>query len=86
MWYALEQDRNGNHYIMMNTLEGRVKLENMRADPRVSLCVVNTYHFVTITGTVKIIENKDTAQKGLHALAIRYVEEQEANRQMKEVT
>lgn len=67
MWYQLQGDR-----IMMNTAEGRVKANNVRRDPRVSICIEDEYRFVTIAGPVELDEDRERAWNDIHALAIRY--------------
>ena len=79
MWYLLEGDT-----IVMNTKAGRVKDRNLRRDPRISICLENGYHYLTISGTVELIEDQATAQHDIHRLAIRYDGEESATRQMAE--
>lgn len=79
MWYLLEGDT-----IVMNTKAGRVKDRNLRRDPRISICLENGYHYLTISGTVKLIEDQATAQRDIHRLAVRYDGEESATRQMAE--
>lgn len=79
MWYLLEGDT-----IVMNTKAGRLKDRNMRRDPRISICVEDGYRFITISGTVEIIDNAETAQRDIHRLALRYHGEEKAAQQMAE--
>ncbi|HEY7092713.1 MAG TPA: PPOX class F420-dependent oxidoreductase [Ktedonobacterales bacterium] len=65
MWYELQ----GNE-IMMNTRDGRVKAGNFRRDPRASICVEDGYRGVTIQGTVRLIEDPETAQADIRRLAV----------------
>lgn len=67
MWYELRGDT-----IMMNTLEGRMKDLNIRRDPRVSVCLEDGYRYVSIHGHVEIIDDHDTSQSDIYALARRY--------------
>lgn len=67
MWYDLEGDA-----ILMNTAEGRIKADNLRRDPRVSICVEDGYRYVTITGRACLIEDQERAQADIARLAIRY--------------
>lgn len=48
MWYELRDNT-----IMMNTVAGRVKHRNIHRDPRVSMCIEDSYRFVTIEGRVQ---------------------------------
>lgn len=68
MWYELRGDT-----IMMNTLAGRVKLNNVQRDPRISLCLEDGYRYLTIQGRVTdIVDDQETAQADILALARRY--------------
>ena len=75
MWYLLERDT-----IVMNTKAGRIKDRNMRRDPRIAICVEDGYNYVTISGTVEMIENPEIAQRDIYRLAVRYDGEEEARR------
>lgn len=80
MWY----DLHDNQTIMMNTAEGRVKADNLRHDPRVSICVEDGYRFVTIAGTVELIRDQEIAQRDIAALAVRYHGEERAQNQIRQ--
>jgi len=79
MWFLLDGD-----FIMMNTKAGRTKERNMRRDPRISVCVPDGYSYVTISGTVEMIDDQQIAQRDIYRLAVRYDGEEEAKRQMEE--
>ncbi len=79
MWYLLEGDT-----IVMNTKVGRAKERNMRRDPRISICVTEGYSYVTISGTVEMIDDPEISQRDIYRLAVRYDGEESAKRQMKE--
>jgi PPOX class probable F420-dependent enzyme len=79
MWYLLEGD-----VILMNTKAGRTKERNMRRDPRISVCIEDGYSYVTISGTVEMIDDSQVAQRDIYRLAVRYNGEEEARRQMEE--
>lgn len=79
MWYLLEGDT-----IVMNTKAGRLKERNLRRDPRISICVEDGYNYVTISGTVELIDDPEIAQRDIHRLAVRYHNEEHAARQMAE--
>jgi PPOX class probable F420-dependent enzyme len=76
MWYSLLDDET----IMMNTKRGRLKDRNLLRDPRASLCFDNGLNFVTVTGTVSMIEDQASAQADIRALAVKYDGEEEADR------
>jgi PPOX class probable F420-dependent enzyme len=80
MWYLLENDDT----ITMNTKVGRTKERNMRRDPRISICVEDGYKFVTISGTVDMIDDQKIAHHDIYRLSARYHGEEKARRQMQE--
>jgi len=73
MWYDLEGDQ-----ILLNTAEGRKKLDDIRRDPRVSLCIVDGYRYVTIIGRAKLIDAPERGQADIARLAVRYHGPEEA--------
>jgi PPOX class probable F420-dependent enzyme len=79
MWYLLEGDT-----IMMNTKEGRIKDLNMKRDPRIAICVEGGYNFITISGTVTMNYDQETAHQDIYRLAVRYHGEEKAKRQLEE--
>jgi PPOX class probable F420-dependent enzyme len=67
MWYQIEED-----HVMMNTARGRVKDRNLRRDPRAAVCIEDGYRFVTLAGTIEMIEDQEIAQADIVSLATRY--------------
>jgi PPOX class probable F420-dependent enzyme len=66
-------DTDGEN-VLFNTAEGRTKPRNMRANPVVSLMVVdpqNGYHWVSVTGTAEL--SHDGADAHIDALAKKYL-------------
>ena len=80
MWYLLEDDGT----ITMNTKVGRAKERNMRRDPRISICIEDDYNFLTINGTVEMIDDPEKSQHDIYRLAARYHGEDKARRQIRE--
>lgn len=76
VWYLLTDDE-----IIMNTAKGRLKERNLRRDPRLSFCVEDGYHYVTIRGPVILTE--EGAQRDIEALAARYEGEEQARHMMR---
>jgi PPOX class probable F420-dependent enzyme len=71
MWVDLEGD-----YVMFNTALGRVKEENLRRDPRVSLSNIDTenpYDRVEIRGRVVRFVEGEEAENAMDRLARKYV-------------
>ncbi len=79
MWYLLEGDT-----IVMNTKVGRTKERNMRRDPRISVCFEDGYSYLTVSGTVEMIDDPKIAQHDIYRLAVRYDGEEAARQQMEE--
>jgi PPOX class probable F420-dependent enzyme len=67
MWFQLRDD-----HVMMNTRRNRVKDQNMVRDPRISICIEDGARYVTIAGTVAMIDDQTIAQADIKALAVRY--------------
>ena len=80
MWYLLEDDGT----ITMNTKVGRAKERNMRRDPRISICIEDDYNFLTINGTVQLIDDPERTQHDIYRLSARYHGEEKARRQMQD--
>ncbi|ANN17825.1 PPOX class F420-dependent enzyme [Amycolatopsis orientalis] len=71
MWIDLEGD-----HIVFNTAVGRVKEENLRLNPRVSLSCVDTenpYDRVVVQGRVVEFVEGDEAERSMDRLAKKYV-------------
>lgn len=67
-------DWDGEH-VLVNTTEGRVKLENVRRDPRVTLSVHdqdNPYRALTLLGRVTQTTD-DGAEQHIDALSRKYI-------------
>ena len=79
MWYELDGDT-----ILMNTAVGRVKYRNLARDPRASICVVDGYRWVTISGTVELNDEQTIAQADIKRLAIRYHGPEKGEKQARE--
>jgi PPOX class probable F420-dependent enzyme len=76
LWYYRDGDD-----IVMNTARGRVKDSNLLRDPRLSFCIEDEYHYITLTGTVTLIDDQTVAQADIRKLAIRYHGEAQGNAQ-----
>ena len=79
MWYELQGDE-----IMMNTKVGRAKEQNLRRDPRISICIEDGYHYVTLSGTARLDDHQPTAQADIKRLAERYHNPQKAEQMARE--
>ena len=67
MWYELRGD-----IVMMNTRRGRKKDRNLLRNPRASLCIEDGFRYVTLDGTIAMIEDQRVAHDDIVALALRY--------------
>ncbi|MEU6562876.1 PPOX class F420-dependent oxidoreductase [Nocardia nova] len=75
MWVGLETV-DGVERIVMNTSTGRVKEENLRRDPRLSLCcfdTVNPYDRIEIRGRAVGFVEGDEAVRIMDRLARKYL-------------
>lgn len=80
MWYLLDGDD-----IVLNTTNSRRKTANLRRDPRVSICVPDGYHFVTLKGRATLNDDPNVAQPDMLRMAVRYLGEEQGKRQTDEV-
>jgi PPOX class probable F420-dependent enzyme len=58
--------------IVVNSREGRVWPTNLRRDPRISLTIEDGYRWVSVRGTVAIVEDPVPAQADIAEMARRY--------------
>ena len=73
MWYALAPEAD---LIIMNTVRGLLKEQNLRRDPRTSLCVEDGLRFVTLQGHAELIEDRAQQEREVnHLIAPRYIGE-----------
>jgi PPOX class probable F420-dependent enzyme len=79
VWYELQGDE-----IMMNTRRGRVKDRNLRRDPRCSICLEDEYRYLTIRGSVMLVDDQSVAQPDIKRLATRYHGPEKAEQQMRD--
>ena len=71
MWYALEPDAD---VVVLNTSRGLVKEQNLRRDPRMSLCVEDGQRYVTLEGRAELVEDRAEQEREVNELiAPRYI-------------
>jgi PPOX class probable F420-dependent enzyme len=80
MWYELRGDT-----IVMNTRRGRTKDRNLLRDPRASLCIEDGFRYVTLTGSIDIVDEPATGQADIAALARRYHDAARAEQMAREL-
>ena len=80
MWCELRGDT-----IVMNTRRGRKKDRNLMRDPRASLCVEDGFRYVTLEGSIEIVDDPATGQADIAALARRYHDAAKAEEMAREV-
>ena len=74
MWYLLENDAT----IVMSTPKHLKKVKNLRRDPRIAICVPDGNRYVSLYGTVTIIEDQTIVREDIERLVERYVKEEAA--------
>ena len=77
MWFDLDGDK-----VLMNTKLGRQKDRNLRSNQTVSLCFEEEGAYVTLSGRVEVIDDRERAQADIYRLAVRYDGEEEAKKQV----
>ena len=71
MWYALENDGT----IVMSTPSHLQKVKNLRRDPRIAICVPDGNRYVSLSGTVTIIDDQALIRQDIEHLVERYVKD-----------
>ncbi len=69
MWYLRRGDT-----IVFNTEAGRQKERNLRRDQRIALCVEDGYRYVSVNGTVAVIDDQAVAHADIRELTARYAD------------
>ena len=67
MWYLLRSDM-----LIFNTEKDRRKARNLLRDRRMALCVEDEYRYVTVSGSVEIVDDPAVAQSDIRELTSRY--------------
>lgn len=67
VWFLVEMDA-----VLINSLVGRRWPENLLRDPRCSLTVEAGWDYVTVRGTVEVIDDPEEAQAHIATMAHRY--------------
>ncbi len=78
MWVDIES-RDGGEYVMVNTSVGRVKEENLRRNPSVSLSHIDTknpYDRAEIRGRVVRFVEGEEAERAMDRLTRKYIGEE----------
>jgi len=73
MWYLLDDDGT----IVMNTQVHLQKVKNIRRDPRIAICIADGPRYVSINGTVAMIEDQAIIRRDLDHLIRRYIEDEQ---------
>jgi PPOX class probable F420-dependent enzyme len=77
VWYERRDD-----HVMINTKRGRLKDRNIRRTGQASLCIDDGYRYVSIRGTVEVVDEPEVAQGDIRRLVIRYHGEEAIAEQM----
>jgi PPOX class probable F420-dependent enzyme len=66
-WYLLDGDT-----IVVNSAEGRRWPANLRRDPRLTFTIEDGYHYVTVRGTVEVVDDQERAHADINTMARSY--------------
>jgi PPOX class probable F420-dependent enzyme len=69
VWFDLDPDED---VVLANTLAGRLKHRHLQRDPRVSFCIEDGTHYLTMEGRAEL--SPDPGMAGIWAMARRYGE------------
>ncbi len=67
MWYMLDGER-----VLLNTPKNSRKHRHLQQDPRLSVCIEDTYRYVTLQGRVSLDEDPERARADYSRLGERY--------------
>jgi PPOX class probable F420-dependent enzyme len=70
MWFDLDPERDD--VVLLNTRAGRLKERHLRRDPRISLCFEDGYDYVTLEGSVELVDDPERGLSDIQRLARRY--------------
>lgn len=79
VWYLVEDDA-----VLVNSLHGRRWPENLRRDPRYSLAVEDGMDYVALRGEAEPLDDPESAQADIAAMARRYESPEVAERMIKD--
>ncbi|MBA3451269.1 MAG: PPOX class F420-dependent oxidoreductase [Chloroflexia bacterium] len=79
IWYEPRGDT-----IVMDTRRGRKKDRNLGRDPRASLCIEDSFRYVTLYGVIETNDDPAVAQADIAALAHRYHDAETAARMVRD--
>lgn len=74
IWYLLQEDGT----LIMSTPGRTQKVQNLRRDPRIAVCVGDETRSVSLYGTVAISSDQNVVRRDLELLAARYIQEEAA--------
>ncbi len=74
IWYLLQEDGT----LIMSTPGRTQKVQNLRRDPRIAVCVGDERRSVSLYGTVTIHSDQNVVRQDLEQLAARYIKEEAA--------
>ncbi len=66
-WYLIDADT-----LVLNSADGRAWPANLRRDPRVSVTVEDGYRWLSVRGTVEVVEDPARGLADIAAMARRY--------------
>ncbi|QBD75771.1 PPOX class F420-dependent oxidoreductase [Ktedonosporobacter rubrisoli] len=77
MWYLVDEDGT----IVMNSIAHLQKVKNIRRDPRIAFCVQEGQRYVSLSGTIELIEDQEVVRRDILRLTKRYIKDDETREQ-----
>ena len=74
IWYLLQEDGT----LIMSTPGRTQKVQNLRRDPRIAVCVGDERRSVSLYGRVTISEDQDVIRQDLERLSAHYIKDEAA--------
>jgi PPOX class probable F420-dependent enzyme len=72
MWYVFDDDGT----IIMNSQVRLQKVKNIRRDPRITVCVEDGTGYVSINGTVELIEDQEVIRRDIELMVKHYIKDE----------
>ena len=79
MWYLFDDDDR----IILNSEVHTQKVKNIRRNPHASICIVEGTHYVSIAGSIKLIDDQTRVLLDFEQLVDHYIEDEATREQYK---
>ncbi|EFH81137.1 pyridoxamine 5'-phosphate oxidase-related FMN-binding protein [Ktedonobacter racemifer DSM 44963] len=77
MWYLFDDDGR----IILNSQEHLQKVKNIRRNPHASICIVEGTRYISITGSIKLIDEQASVRRDFERLVEHYIEDEATREQ-----